>query len=135
VSNIKTKDISEIDYAQLQYESNCWKRALSFMIEENIHLKNRLAEILKGDIDKKLLGRAESFQNRFIKADEFIRLLRDDLAVLDKLSALLTSNETNNPAEVDRRVKNIRGNMNRLENSMTRIKFQFNSQLLPNGST
>ena len=128
MSAIRTNHILIFDPAQLHYESSCWKRALAFMIEENIHLKNRLSEILQGHLDGKALEQAENFQNRFIKVDEFIRLLRDDLAALDKITGS-TPNEIAGAEEISRRVKKIRDNMNRLESFMTSIKFQFNTQL------
>lgn len=76
---------AELKLKQLQFESNTWKRLLRFMMEENNHLKNRIAEILKDDFDKNLLKEIENFQSNFIKQDELINLLRNDAADLDKL--------------------------------------------------
>ena len=75
----------ELKLKQLQFESDTWKRLLVFMMDENIHLKNRLSEVLKDQFDKNLLVEVEGFQNNFIKEDELIGLMRNDVAELDKL--------------------------------------------------
>ena len=75
----------ELKLKQLQYESDTWKRSLSFIIDENIHLKNGLTEIVQNSEDVDLLERAEYFQSRLIKEDERISLIRNDLTELDKL--------------------------------------------------
>src|SRR6186713_2880372 len=70
---------------QLQYENNSWKRLVGFMMDENIHMKNRLSEVLKDKFNRNLLEEVEVFQNRFVKGDELIGLLRDDAAEVDRL--------------------------------------------------
>jgi len=53
-------------------------------MDENIHLKNRLSEILKGDCDVPLLAKLEAFQTSFICTDTLVALLRNDLADFEK---------------------------------------------------
>lgn len=55
------------------------------MIDEGIHRKNRLVEILKRKPAKDLLAEAEKFQNHFLEQDHFIRLLRNKVAEFDRL--------------------------------------------------
>jgi hypothetical protein len=62
------------------YEVEAWQRALDFMMEENIILKNRLSETLNFcKKDNQLVDIAEYFLNRFIKEDDMIRTLRYDI--------------------------------------------------------
>lgn len=82
---ILKEPVSARSLKQFQFESAAWKRELGFMKEENVHLKNRLAEILKGRIDKNLLKEAESFQNSFVSDDDIINLLRHDVIEFEKL--------------------------------------------------
>jgi uncharacterized protein Yka (UPF0111/DUF47 family) len=76
----------ELKIRQFRHESDTWKRNLEFMMQENVYLKNRLAEVLQtisGDED--ILDTAEHYQNEFIQEDEMIYLLRRDIAKLDNL--------------------------------------------------
>src|SRR5207342_2914114 len=74
-----------LNLVQLQYESDYWKRLMVFTLGENIHLKNRLAEILKNRFDEMLLEEVEAFHSRVIGVDDSVRLLRYEIAELDKL--------------------------------------------------
>lgn len=60
-----------------EYES--WKKSLKALEDENIHFKTRLAHILKTDPDKDQLEVLEYYQNRFLKTDEQISLLRHEI--------------------------------------------------------
>ena len=71
--------MSQIKLKQLQHESDTWKRSLAFMMDENVQLKNRLAEILKPDFDNSLLDDIEIFQTNFLREDEVISLLKTTL--------------------------------------------------------
>ena len=101
----------ELKLKQLQYESDTWKRLLGFMMDENIHLKNRLSEVLKDKFDKNLLVEIEGFQSNFIKKDELIGLLRNDVAGLDKLLEREIFEDGKIVNEIERRLKNLRNNI------------------------
>jgi hypothetical protein len=60
-----------------EYES--LKKSLKVLEDENIYFKTRLAHILKTDPDKDQLEVLEYFQNRFLKTDEQISLLRHEI--------------------------------------------------------
>ena len=122
----------ELDIKQLQYESDGWKRLLRFMMDENIHLKNRLSEVLRDQFDKNLLVEVEGFQNNFIKEDEVIGLLRNDVAELDKLLVREICEDGNIINEIDRRLKNLRKNIMYAERKFGKLKSDFNYYLLEN---
>ena len=69
----------------LEYQSNSWKRILYFMTEENIHLKKMVSHLLTNKISKISLEQVEDLYGRFLKNDELIALLRDELTTFDKL--------------------------------------------------
>ena len=122
----------ELKLKQLQYESDTWKRLLGFMMDENIHLKNRLSEVLKDKFDKNLLVEIEGFQNNFIKEDELIVLLRNDVAGLDKLLEREIFEDGKIVNEIDRRLKNLRNNIVYAEKQFGKLKLEFNNYLSEN---
>jgi hypothetical protein len=83
ISYIKTNNMPELKLKQLRYETDTWKRLLGFMQEENVHLKNRLSEVLKDKFDNNLLEEVEVFQANFLKEDELISFLRNEVAEID----------------------------------------------------
>jgi hypothetical protein len=129
---IKLDTMPELKLKQLQYESDTWKRLLGFMTEENIHLKNRLSEILKEKFDNSLLEEVEIFQNRFVREDELIGLLREDIAALDKLLKREIFEDGKIMREVDRGLRNIRRNISVAERQFAKLKLDFNSYLSEN---
>ena len=129
---LKLDYMPELKLKQLQYESDTWKRLLVFMMDENIHLKNRLSEVLKDQFDKNLLVEVEGFQNNFIKEDEMIGLLRNDVAELDKLLVREIFEDGKIINEIDRRLKNLRNNIIIAERQFGKLKLEFNNYLSEN---
>ena len=123
----------ELKLKQLQYECATWKRSLGFMMEENIRLKNRIAEILKDNFDAGLLENIEMFQNNFINEDTRMSLLRDDVADLEKLLAnQFFENEAKIKEAVDSKLKKVRNNIIEAEKQFSGLKMSFNNYLSKN---
>lgn len=120
----------EVKLKQLHYESETWKRLLSFMMDENVHLKNRLSEILKNSFDRNLLEEMENFQNRFIKEDSWIGLLRHDVVEFDKLLEREISEDGQVATEINSRLNKLRNNIINADKEFDRLKMEFNSYLL-----
>ena len=125
-------DMSQLKLKQLQHESDTWKRSLAFMIDENIQLKNRLADILRTEFDKSLLDDLEVFQTNFLREDEMISLLRRDVATLDKLLVREIFEDGKIADNINRMLKEIRGNISIAESYFGKLKSEFNSYLLEN---
>lgn len=117
---------------QLQHESNTYKRVLSFMMDENIHLKNRLSTILKDRFNNNLLEDVEKFQNRFLKEDELIGLLRNDVSEMEKLFASEVSEEGEVIGEINHRIRKLRNNISHAEKDFLKLKVDFNSYMSEN---
>lgn len=132
MENILIKDLSKekgmdlLKRGQLEHECNTLRRLLLFLKEENIVLKNRLSEILKDSFDKNLLEQAELFHTDFIRKDERIHLLRNDLAGLDSLLVKTTNGEKNAAVEIDGRLLELRNNINIAENQFIKMQSDFN---------
>jgi regulator of replication initiation timing len=117
---------------QLQYESDGWKRLLGFMMEETVHLKNRLSEVLKDKFDNNLLEEAEGFQSNFIKEDELVGLLRNEVAELDKLLLREIFEDGKIAYEIEKKMSRLRNNIIVAENQFGKLKKEFNSYLSEN---
>ena len=126
----KKNQMPQLIVRQLEYESDTWKRLLGFMIEENIHLKNRLIEILNSISDKNLLGEMENFHSRFIKQDDLINLLRNDVVELDKLLIRETFEDGKISDEISRKLNKLRNNIPNAEQQFSQLKFEFNNYFL-----
>lgn len=113
---------------QLQFECDTWKRMLSFMVDENIHLKNRLSEILSDQQPNQLLNEIEDYQTRFLKIDELIRILRNDVAELEQ--SIKEKQDTADNPSINNKLSRIRLNIPLVERQLERMKMDFNSFLL-----
>jgi len=125
-------DMPGLKLKQLQYESETWKRLLGFTMDENIHLKNRLSEVLKENFDNNLLDDIEIFQTRFIKTDEMIMLLRNDIGEFDNLLNREIFEDGAIMKQVSKDLKRIRKNIKTTEVELVRLKSEFNSYLSEN---
>lgn len=116
--------------SQFKYESNMWKRLLSFMIDENIHLKGRLVEILTSISDKNLLKEMENFHSKFLKEDELFSLLKSDVAELDKLLIREIFEDGKIFDEINVKLTRFRNNIIKAELQFSQLKLEFNNYLL-----
>jgi hypothetical protein len=130
--NLKLIEMPDLKLLQLRYESDTWKRLLGFMLDENVHLKFRLSDVLQNNFDKQLLEELENFQGRFLKQDELISVLRNDLAGLDKLMVRSVIEDGKIMKEIGSKMKKIRNHINNAERQFSRLKSEFISYLSEN---
>jgi hypothetical protein len=117
---------------QLWLETDAWKRLMSFIIDENIQLKNRIAEVLKDGIDAHLLEDVEKFHNRSLEGDLFIGLLRNDVAELDKLLAKNGLKDETSIREAEANIIKLRNNIAIAEKQFSKLKLEFYSYFSEN---
>ncbi len=122
----------ELKLSQLQFESDTWKRLLGFMTDENIHLKKKLSEILKEEFDNTMLEEAENFQTRFLKEDNLISMLRNEVVELDNLLVREIFEDGALKKEVNTRIRRIRKNIKNAETQFKKLKWEFNNYFLEN---
>ena len=65
-------------------ESEEWDRLLTFLKQENVFSKSRLADIVTSIDDEDELAKAEKFNDEFISEDEIIGFLETELKKLRK---------------------------------------------------
>lgn len=117
---------------QFQEEINSWKRTLTCLLQENAFLKIRLSEVIQlQNSDSDFLNSAELFQNRFLRKDEIITIMRQDVAELEKL----LSNDlydTILEKDVIQKQQKMRHELDNIEVNFNKLKFDFNSYLAEN---
>ena len=124
--------MSELKLQQMQHEINTWKRMLGFMQEENVHLKNRLSEVLKDRFNKELLDTVEFYQTKFIEEDEMIVLLKTKVSELENtLLNTITSND-NNDALLSKKIEKLRKGIDDAEKKFNSVNNNFNKYLAEN---
>lgn len=123
--------MTELKLMQLRHEINTWKRMLGFMQEENVHLKNRLSDVLKDRFNKNMLDGVEFFQTNFIREDEVIGLLKNEVAEVENiLQSEIFMNENIYP--IGRKFEKVRKNIDAAERDFTKINIDFNKYLSEN---
>lgn len=125
----KRKSLSPGKLSHIRYECDGWKRLLGFMLDENIHQKNKIADILKKGISNGLLAGIEDYHGRFIKEDELIGLLRNDIAEADHLMVREIFEDGQVLQELHDKLEGLRHNMNIAENQFGKLKREFNGFL------
>ena len=118
--------------SQLQSETATWKRLLSFLMEENIYLKHRIAEILKEESSTRLLAKPETFQASFIYTDALVSLLRDDVVQFKKKLETEGINERLVNKNFAGRLQRIRRNISAAERTFNQRQTAFNNYLSEN---
>lgn len=130
--SVKVGHMADLKLKQLQYESDALKRILGFIKEENVYLKNRLSAILKDRFDGNLLETLDSFQNRFVKTDELIVLLRNDVSELDSLLVREAGGNSEIINNIGRKFVKMRTNVNIAEREFGKLKTDFHKYLAEN---
>ena len=114
------------DIKQYQYECASSMRSLTFMMEENIQLKNRLSELLKGMVSTDLLNLAEGFQNKILAQENIISGLREDIRVFDRVIAREGNVDGVRKERIVAGFENLRQKIADSEQKFNSIKSEFN---------
>jgi hypothetical protein len=112
---------------QFDHENDSWRRSLAYMQMENVHLKNRLGQIIKSDEHNELLDLMEFYQNFFIHEDEVITILRHDISLHD-LRLKQMSNDLNLClGKIITIQKQLRHDIELEEKKFNQLKLEFNN--------
>lgn len=124
---IKAQSMPDVKLQQLRDENEASMRLLNFLLDENVHLKHRLANILKFRSDPAFLEHAEDFQSRFVKKDMLLSLLRHDVVDFDTCLNQKKLLNGNLEPEVKQQLKKIRHNVAQMERQFNKLKQDFNT--------
>jgi hypothetical protein len=114
---------------ELQCQCDNWKRLLVAMRDENAYLKTRLPHAFPHHLDNGLLEEVENFQNSFLKEDELISLLRNDVTELHLLLIGEVPEGAHIINQIDKKVTDIEVNIEIAHKAFSRLKNTFNSFL------
>jgi hypothetical protein len=111
---------------QLIYEVETWKRLIAFIKNENLLRINRLNEIIKSNVEKKILFNIENFQVQFLTLEDIFSVLNDE--VIDQQNRLMLVQEKEYAIDLISIIKHqqdIRVNIEKLINKINKIKSDF----------
>jgi hypothetical protein len=109
---------------QYGHEVDTWLRTLAYLQQENIYLKNRVADLLRYDINDAFLEDMEYFHTKFIDKDAVLSLMRHDVSELaDKLDK---RNGPHGPKALLLKEEQLRRDMEKMEAEFSRLKTDFN---------
>ena len=74
----------DLKLPQLKYEIESCRRLLNFIAAENVHVKNRLSEVVKDKFETTDLEEIEDYLGKFITQDEQTSLLQRDISIIEK---------------------------------------------------
>jgi hypothetical protein len=115
---------------QFRYEEASWIRTVDYLQQENIMLKNRLAEIMQYKVDENMLEQAEMYQNIFLGKDAILAILRHDIKEVERLLYAQKNGEVDHTeTRLFKKQLKLRQDMEKMENEFNRIKRQFNGYL------
>src|SRR6185312_9022718 len=83
---------SDSHIKKVRKEISAWKTRLYLRMEENLVLKDMLADILKSNFDHSHLDQIEEFQNNFINEEQVTNDLRKEIVELQKQSFKILDN-------------------------------------------
>lgn len=113
--------------SQLKWEIQGWFRVLRFLEGENVHLKNRLAQILKST-DPEHLAEIEQLQSTLINYDTLFVILHRDIDLHYKN---LVENFTRKESyrSVTERQKRLTSDIDKLQKGFINLKNSFNNYM------
>ena len=116
---------------QFRYESAYWKRVLDFLKLENIHFKNRLAEVIDfSDGEDNFLNATETYLNSLSQVETMIAILNNDIATFEKLLKRDMSKGSKEFQDILNKSKRIHSDIKELANRFDNIKSEFDDFLM-----
>lgn len=117
----------EEKYEHIKQDQMTWLKSLENLRQENVYLKNRLAEIIKNEVSSELLEKAEYFLGLFLDKDAVISLLRRDIA--HWYAANTASAHNGELKDILQEQTKLKNDVERLEKEFVTVKSAFNKFL------
>ena len=112
-------------WRQFIYESEEWERLLTFLKQENVFYKSRLAEVVNAVNDNETLITSENFNDNFLLQDKMIDFLSGELKEHNGLLEKSLYIDGEPSGEVIRNQKKLRTDIQKAEEIFTRTKKSF----------
>lgn len=128
-ASIMKQDSSSI-LTQYLHETHQWERALDYYRQENSYLKTWLSELVDNHSGEVFVAMAEYYNNRFLAADDHIKVFVQDLKLQSRQIAQLQHSKLNAGLKLNNRQLQLRKEMEFFEKDMTRLRVEFTSKML-----
>jgi hypothetical protein len=119
--------MNEYSIKQFWFEFETWRRLLENIQNENVYLKNRLAQIIKEEATNELLDDIEHYHNILLIEDSNIALLRNDVASQENWLRREVFEENATIKEIMKSHKKLRKEIELFEQKFNKLKFEFNT--------
>ncbi len=110
-----------------QIELKSLQKQLDILQQENIMMKNKIAEIINNDMDSSVLERVEIFLNSFIEKDAILALIRKEIA--DEMKDAGYPQKEENTGSIQLKQNSLRRDMDRMEREFRRLRNDFDSYI------
>ncbi len=122
---IITNRSRQADIKQMEADIEDSKQLLSARMQENVLLKNQLADILKNNYHKCFLEEIEEFQTKFITDDQIINSLRKNVSEVDSLLSDEVFEDKLNEKHFRLKWKNLKADIQRTTIRFRNLKSEF----------
>lgn len=102
------------------------------MLEENIHLKNTVAGFLQNDFTNIQLEEIESYLSKFLKKDELIAILKNEIATFERYLDMEPSAKMNDIEDLDLKLRFIRNDVLDTKMKFDSLQISFYNFLIKN---
>ncbi|MBS1589320.1 MAG: hypothetical protein JST52_06860 [Bacteroidetes bacterium] len=110
-----------------QMELQSWLKKLDLLQQENILLKNKIADIAKQDVNRMALERVEYYLNSFIEKDTVLALLRHEVA--EEIRRVGRFGHTESAQMTSQRQTPLRNDIAKMEYEFYKLKGDFNTYI------
>lgn len=120
----------ESTISQSRQECEAWKRTLDFLMQENVFLKNRLAEKINLlEAGHVFVGDAEQLYQTLIRNDEMLHFLRGDVSKMQlRLEGKLAGTESAAAQpDLQTSLNALRRDMMEIGRNFNEVQFRFNT--------
>ena len=121
--------ISKNTLKQADRELDYFKRLITFMKEENIHLKNRISDAVISTKEEALLNKLEYFQSRSVNYDTIIFIAELDVAALTNALKKAGDPLSGTAEVIIKETGKIRNDLFLISKDFIQLKSQFNKFL------
>ena len=122
---VAEEDMSSSKSGYYKHEYEAWFRTLDYIQQQNIMLKNTLANISRHDISNEMLEQLEQYQTKFLEKDTLVLLLRMDIAAHEQ--SIISNNGSPVADALLKRHNKLRRDMEHVEKEFNTLKYNFNN--------
>ena len=117
----------DLKLRQIKYEIETCKWLLNFITDENVYLKNRLAEVVKESFEINMLAEMEIYLGKSLAQDEYVNLLRNDVAKIEQRLWAAPNEESEIVNYIYPNVRLLRSNILKTEALAIKLFEEFNN--------